>query len=60
VPDDAPRRRPRRAVGPAGAAVGDEPDLGLRPAPPPTECPAEDADGERYRRERPPHHDRGV
>jgi hypothetical protein len=57
VEQDRPRRR--RAVGPRGA-VGDvgaeEPRLELEPD---RAAPAAD-DAERYRRDQPPHHDRGV
>jgi hypothetical protein len=57
VPEKPPRRRPRRAVGPAGSRPAEEPALGLETEPP-SAPPADDA--ERYRREQPPHHDRGV
>jgi hypothetical protein len=49
-------RRRRRAVGPAGAPAAPEPRLDL--APEREEAATDDA--ERYRREQPPHHDRGV
>ncbi|HWG93573.1 MAG TPA: hypothetical protein VNU66_05030 [Mycobacteriales bacterium] len=53
MPEDRPRRR-RRAVGPAGAPAGEEPRLDL-------EAPAEaPPDRDRFERERPPHHDRGL
>ncbi|MFP5218827.1 MAG: hypothetical protein ACLGIG_03710 [Actinomycetes bacterium] len=55
MPQEPRRRRPRRAVGPPGAAQGEPADLGLEPEP----SPPPDDDVERYRREQPPHHDRG-
>jgi hypothetical protein len=59
------RRRRRRAVGPRDAVAGEDPrdavpgeeprlEFEPEPAPPASE------DAERYRREQPPHHDRGV
>lgn len=49
--------RRRRAVGPAGAPADPEPRLDLEPE----HLPEREPDpAERYRREQPPHHDRGV
>jgi hypothetical protein len=56
VDQDRPRRRRRRAVGPQGAVDAEEPRLELEAD---RAAPAAD-DAERYRRDQPPHHDRGV
>jgi hypothetical protein len=53
------RRRRRRAVGPPGAPAGAEPRLGLH-ADDDRNAPPRPDDAERYRREQPPHHDKGV
>jgi hypothetical protein len=55
-----PARRRRRAVGPTGAAHGDVPRLGLEPEPAQDRAETDRTAADRYRREQPPHHDKGV